>query len=45
MTDAPSLIGQTVSHYRITETPGHRITQFQSDQIPGFGWSPDGKDL
>jgi hypothetical protein len=25
--------------------PGRQITQFQSDQIPGFGWSPDGKKL
>jgi Tol biopolymer transport system component len=24
---------------------GRQITQFQSDQIPGFGWSPDGKKL
>ena len=25
--------------------PGRQITQFLSDQIPGFGWSPDGKKL
>jgi Tol biopolymer transport system component len=25
--------------------PGRQITQFQSDQIPGFDWSPDGKKL
>jgi Tol biopolymer transport system component len=25
--------------------PGRQITQFPSDQIPGFGWSPDGKNL
>ena len=25
--------------------PGHQITQFTSDRIFGFGWSPDGKKL
>jgi serine/threonine protein kinase len=25
--------------------PGSQITKFTSDQIPGFGWSPDGKKL
>jgi serine/threonine protein kinase len=25
--------------------PGHQITQFTSDSIFGFGWSPDGKNL
>jgi serine/threonine protein kinase len=25
--------------------PGHQITQFRSDQIYGFGWSPDRKKL
>ncbi len=25
--------------------PGSQITKFTTDQIPGFGWSPDGKKL
>jgi hypothetical protein len=29
----------------LNEKPGRQITQFPSDQIPGFGWSPDGKKL